>query len=75
MPKAEVNGFEAAARPANFLQIGRNGRGCWVVKDRLGLKAGIFRSFACAHHFAKEEAAAEGLAIVAAREPLEFGSD
>jgi hypothetical protein len=68
--KAGANGFEA---PTNFLQIGRDGRGCWVVRDRLGLKAGLFRSFESAHRFAKEEAAAQGLAIVAATEPLEFG--
>jgi hypothetical protein len=65
-----ASGFEA---PANVLQIGRKGRGCRVVRDRIGLKAGLFRCFESALRFAKEEAAAQGLDIVAATEPLEFG--
>jgi hypothetical protein len=71
---ADAQGFAAPKGAANALRIGRNAAGAWVVKDRLGLKAGLFRTYACALQFAKEEAAAHGLAIVAAREPLEFGS-
>jgi hypothetical protein len=74
-PKPGANGLEAAAEPANFLQIGQDPRGCWVVRDRLGLQAGIFRSYVCALRFAKMEAAAKGLAIVAAAEPVEFNVD
>jgi hypothetical protein len=72
---APANGAATADRFANALRIGRNGRGAWVVKDGLGLKAGIFRSYACALQFAKEEAAAHGLVIVVAQAPLEFCSE
>jgi hypothetical protein len=48
-----ANGTEA-----NCLFVGQNSKGSWVVRDRLGLKAGIFRSRASALHFAKDEARA-----------------
>jgi hypothetical protein len=72
---AGVKGFAPAERCANALRIGRNSKGAWIVKDRLGLRAGIFRSYGCALQFAKEEAAAHGLIIVAAQGPLELCSD
>jgi hypothetical protein len=51
-----ANGAEA-----NCLFVGQNSKGAWVVRDRLGLKAGIFRSRASALHFAKDEARASNL--------------
>lgn len=65
----------ASGVDVNCLFIGQNNKGCWVVRDRLGLKAGIFRSYDCALHFAKEEAFAERLSIVTVRGPLELGCD
>ncbi|MGO9544818.1 MAG: hypothetical protein ACLPPF_08500 [Rhodomicrobium sp.] len=59
----------------NCLILGQNGQGLWVVRDRLGLKAGIFASFEAAHHFAKEEAAAAHSRIILSPAALELGLD
>jgi hypothetical protein len=63
-----VDGVEA-----NCLFIGQNGKGAWVVRDKLGLKAGIFRSRASAFHFAKEEARACHLQVHEVATRVELG--
>ncbi len=59
----------------NCLILGQNGEGRWVVRDRLGLKAGIFSSFEAAHQFAKEEAEAAHSSIILSPAALELGMD
>ena len=59
----------------NCLIVGMNGDGRWVVRDRLGLKAGIFSSFESAIHFAKMEAEAAHSGVILSEAGLELGLD
>jgi len=55
--------------------VGQNSEGHWVVRDGLGLKAGIFSSLESALHFAKEEARAGGSGVVLSATAVELGLD
>ena len=57
----------------NYLIVGQDGEGRWIARDRLGLKAGIFSSFASALHFAKDEAEAAHAAVILSSAPIELG--
>lgn len=72
---ARIESPEASNAETNGLIIGQNGGGCWVVRDRLGLKAGIFSSFGSALHFAKGEAEATGSGVTLSATVLELGLD
>jgi hypothetical protein len=64
-----------AGSSGNCLYLGQNRRGAWVVRDRLGLKAALFRLRADAMHFAREEASAGGLRLFLTSQPLELIAD
>jgi hypothetical protein len=69
------DGIELDAQKENCLIIGQNRKGHWVVRDCLGLKAGLFRSFASAVHFAEGEASAGCLEVFVTEKPLELRFD
>ena len=60
----------------NWLIVGQDGEGRWVVRDRLGLKGGIFCTFERALQFAKEESeAAHCCVVLSAPALVELGFD
>ncbi|MGO9173711.1 MAG: hypothetical protein ACLP7P_17355 [Rhodomicrobium sp.] len=71
----EAKAAASAGAETNCLIVGQNGEGLWVVRDRLGLKAGIFSSLESALHFAKEEAKAYRSSVTVSDAVLELGLD
>jgi hypothetical protein len=71
----EAKAAASAGAEPNVLMVGQNSEGHWVVRDRLGLKAGIFSSLESALHFAKEEAKAHRSSVTVSDAVLELGLD
>jgi hypothetical protein len=53
--------------------VGQDASGRWIVRDSVGLKAGIFGSFGAALQFAKEEARGSHARIILSAALLELG--
>ncbi len=65
----------AEATAVNCLIIGQDVNGLWIVRDRFGLRAGIFRALAPALRFAKEEARAGNYSLVSTAGPIDLDVD
>ncbi len=72
MDQGETDRQRDTAAAANCLFVGQNPAGCWVVRDRLGLKGGIFANFGAAVQFAQAEAKAAGWGVELTARSLEI---
>ncbi len=62
----------AAEAATNYFVVGHDDKGRWIVRDKLGLNAGVFCSFASALHFAKREACAARCGIILSEAEISF---